>query len=77
MSAQAPAPNLAAAAPTPRVFLDTYCSVTCHNQKLKTAGLMLDKVDLAKPDSSAASRLVSFVVFLWAIIDPSPKLRMT
>jgi hypothetical protein len=48
LGAQAPAPNVAAAAPTPRVFLDTYC-VTCHNQKLKTAGLMLDTVDLAKP----------------------------
>jgi cytochrome c551/c552 len=29
-----------------RVVLDQYC-VTCHNQKLKTAGLMLDKLDLA------------------------------
>jgi mono/diheme cytochrome c family protein len=48
LGAQAPAPNVAAAAPNPRVFLDTYC-VTCHNQKLKTAGLMLDTVDLTKP----------------------------
>jgi cytochrome c551/c552 len=29
-----------------RAILDQYC-VTCHNQKLKTAGLMLDKLDLA------------------------------
>ena len=29
-----------------RAVLDKYC-VTCHNQKLKTAGLMLDKLDLA------------------------------
>ncbi len=29
-----------------RAVLDQYC-VTCHNQKLKTAGLMLDKLDLA------------------------------
>jgi hypothetical protein len=30
-----------------RAVLDQYC-VTCHNQKLKTAGLMLDKLDLAR-----------------------------
>jgi cytochrome c551/c552 len=30
-----------------RAILDQYC-VTCHNQKLKTAGLMLDKLDLAQ-----------------------------
>jgi len=47
MSAQAPA-NTTVTAPTPRAFLDTYC-VSCHNQKLKTAGLMLDTVDLSKP----------------------------
>src|SRR3984957_9158617 len=29
-----------------RAVLDQYC-VTCHNQKLKTAGLLLDKMDLA------------------------------
>lgn len=29
-----------------RAVLDRYC-VTCHNQKLKTAGLMLDNLDLA------------------------------
>src|SRR6266853_1289167 len=32
--------------PAPRAVLDRYC-VTCHNQKLKTAGLLLDKMDLA------------------------------
>jgi len=52
LSAQAPAPNVLAVVPTPRVFLDTYC-VTCHNQKLKTAGLMLDKVDLTDPGAHA------------------------
>src|SRR5262245_18494515 len=30
---------------TPRAVLDKYC-VTCHNERLKTAGLMLDKVDV-------------------------------
>src|ERR1700682_772226 len=29
----------------PRPILDKYC-VTCHNQKLKTAGLMLDTADV-------------------------------
>ena len=29
-----------------RAVLDQYC-VTCHNERLKTAGLMLDKMDLA------------------------------
>jgi len=52
MSAQAPVSSTATAVPTPRAFLDTYC-VTCHNQKLKTAGLMLDTVDLAKPGANA------------------------
>jgi hypothetical protein len=35
-----------AATPTPRALLDQYC-VTCHNEKLKTAGLLLDKADPA------------------------------
>ena len=35
-------------APAPRAFLDKYC-ITCHNQKLKTAGLALDTADAAKP----------------------------
>jgi hypothetical protein len=34
------------ASPSPqRALLDKYC-VTCHNEKLKTAGLMLDKFDI-------------------------------
>src|SRR5580693_3201531 len=32
--------------PMQPAVLDRYC-VTCHNQKLKTAGLQLDKMDLA------------------------------
>ena len=52
MSGQAPVSATPTAAPTPRVFLNTYC-VTCHNQKLKTAGLMLDSVDLADPGAHA------------------------
>src|SRR5580704_5135453 len=40
--AQGQTPPLAAQ----RAVLDQYC-VTCHNQRLKTAGLQLDKMDLA------------------------------
>jgi hypothetical protein len=36
----------------PREFLDTYC-VTCHNQKLRTAGLELDRLDPANPAANA------------------------
>ena len=35
-----------AATPTPRALLDQYC-VTCHNERAKTAGLLLDKADPA------------------------------
>lgn len=35
-----------------RAFLDTYC-ITCHNQKLHTAGLALDSVDAAQPSAHA------------------------
>src|ERR1022692_701344 len=37
---------LHADAADPRALLDRYC-VTCHNQRAKTAGLMLDKADLS------------------------------
>src|SRR5271168_3180592 len=43
---------LASAQPAPRAFFDTYC-ITCHNQKLKTAGLALDTLDLTKPAANA------------------------
>src|SRR5260370_26065701 len=35
-----------------RAVLNRYC-VTCHNEKLKTAGLLLDKMDVAKIPESA------------------------
>ncbi len=44
--AQTPAPT------TPRAFLDKYC-VTCHNQKLHTAGLAFETLDLTKPAANA------------------------
>jgi hypothetical protein len=37
----------------PRAVLDQYC-VTCHNQKLKTANLLLDQLDLAHVADHAA-----------------------
>jgi len=41
------------ATPSPqRALVDQYC-VTCHNQKLKTAGVMFDKMDLAHPGADA------------------------
>ena len=40
------AQSIGATAPAPRAVLDQYC-VTCHNQRLKTAGLMLDQMDPA------------------------------
>jgi len=48
LSAQTPANS-----PTdPRAFLNTYC-ITCHNEKLHTAGLALDTLDLSKPGANA------------------------
>src|SRR5262245_4362193 len=40
--------------PAHRALLDQYC-VTCHNQQLKTAGLMLDKADLNDIPGGAAT----------------------
>ena len=37
---------------SPRAILDQYC-VGCHNQKLKTAGLMLDKLDISRVRENA------------------------
>jgi mono/diheme cytochrome c family protein len=37
---------------TPREVLDKYC-VTCHNARLRTAGLALDTLDASKPGANA------------------------
>src|SRR6516225_1445657 len=37
---------------TPRSVVDKYC-VTCHNERLRTAGLVLDKSDIDHPGSKA------------------------
>src|SRR5437870_4200376 len=46
-----PAPRLATLSPQ-RALLDRYC-VTCHGEKLKTAGLVLDKMDVENPGNGA------------------------
>src|SRR5205823_3853395 len=52
-SVQTAAPQTQAPAGTsPRAVLDQYC-VTCHNQKLRTAGLMLDSLDVTNPSVNA------------------------
>jgi cytochrome c5 len=40
------APPQTSPGPAPRATLDKYC-VTCHNQRLKTAGLLLDTADVS------------------------------
>src|SRR5258708_112329 len=39
-------PAQAVAAPPSRALLDQYC-VTCHNERRKTSGLMLDQMDIS------------------------------
>ena len=52
-SAQQPAPQVkGVAASSHRGMLDRYC-VTCHNQRLATAGLKLDEADIANPGEGA------------------------
>ena len=45
------AASAGAAAPS-RALLDRYC-VTCHNERLQTAGLTLDSVDISRVDVHA------------------------
>ena len=44
--ANAPSPEPGSPAAAQRALLNRYC-VTCHNQRLKTAGLTLDTIDVA------------------------------
>jgi len=48
LRAQAPAANLQV---VPRAVLDKYC-ITCHNQKLRTAGVVLENLDPSKPGAN-------------------------
>ncbi|MGE3510683.1 MAG: DUF1592 domain-containing protein [Vicinamibacterales bacterium] len=53
MMAAAPAVAAGQAPPTPdRGLIDRYC-VACHNNRLKTAGLSLEQLDLARPGAQA------------------------
>ena len=45
-----PAPLATSAAP--QAVLDQYC-ITCHNQRLRTAGLALDTLDVTQPGANA------------------------
>ena len=47
----APAP-VPAPVPAVRAVLDTYC-ITCHNQRLRTGGLALDRLDTTNPGANA------------------------
>ena len=50
--AAAPGPAATAPARARKAVLDTYC-VTCHNQRLRTAGLALDDLDVTRPGANA------------------------
>src|SRR6185503_1463035 len=54
LRAQAPTPATPAASQhlDPKTFINTYC-VTCHNQKLHTAGLAFDTLDITHPGANA------------------------
>src|SRR5262249_14014267 len=52
VAAEAAAQTAAPEAARPRAVLDKYC-VTCHNARLKTAGLMLDRLDTARIGDAA------------------------
>ena len=47
---QQPAPPAASSA---QAVFNQYC-ITCHNQRLRTAGLALDTLDAAKPNANVA-----------------------
>ncbi|MEP7304456.1 MAG: DUF1592 domain-containing protein [Acidobacteriota bacterium] len=49
---QAPPTPSPAKSSTPQPVFDKYC-VTCHNQRLRTAGLELDRLDLTNPGRNA------------------------
>ena len=52
LAPQQPSGSVPSAVPAPRALLDKYC-VTCHNQRTKTAGLMLDTLDVANTPAGA------------------------
>ena len=50
-AAQGSGPTSAQASETGRAMVDKYC-VSCHNERVKTANLMLDKADLSNPGAN-------------------------
>ena len=48
----APAPVRSTTSPASQAVLDKYC-ITCHNQRLRTAGLALDSLDVTNPGANA------------------------
>jgi mono/diheme cytochrome c family protein len=52
LQAQSARGGTPAATTDPKTFFATYC-VTCHNQKLHTAGLALDTLDASQPKANA------------------------
>ena len=69
MQAAPPQPAPAAnppAATAHRAVLDKYC-VTCHNERLKTAGLTLEKTDLSNVAAHAGA-VEPFFVLLVALL---------
>src|SRR5262245_50520576 len=63
----------AAAQAPPRELVTTYC-VTCHNERLKTANLMLDRVD-ADDVSNSAEEWEKVIVKLRSRAMPPPGVR--
>jgi mono/diheme cytochrome c family protein len=50
-ASQPPPASPVAATTTPQALFTQYC-ITCHNQKLRTAGLALDSVDVTQPGAN-------------------------
>jgi mono/diheme cytochrome c family protein len=49
---QSERPASPASSPAPQAVVQQYC-ITCHNQRLRTAGLALDTLDAARPSDNA------------------------
>src|SRR5262245_33418110 len=73
-NSQAPRATTPAAAPTPaRELVTTYC-VSCHNERVKTANLMLDTAD-ANQVANSAEEWEKVIVKLRSHAMPPPGLR--
>jgi len=71
--APAPAPSQRPSASPARELVNNYC-VSCHNQKLKTANLFLDALDVEHP-SAAAESWEKVIVKLRSRAMPPPGIR--